>query len=335
MIDQIILKLNQREDLTFDEVRTAFLEILDGFAQENEIADFLLALKAKGETATEIAEAVRVVREKAVSLKTGFLHLVDNCGTGGDQSSTFNISTAAALVAAAAGAKIAKHGNRAFSSQAGSADVLEALGIRVDISPAKTIQCIEQTNFGFLFAPYYHPALKRVGEIRKRLKTKTIFNLIGPLANPAFVKRQLIGVADAKHLSVFAEVLKDLQTEQAMIVHGQDGLDEISLTGLTDIDELKNGNITSSTFDPQKFGFIYCQKSDLLGGDAKVNAKIIESILMGEKSPRRDVVVLNASAILCLSGVAENIEEGIRKAQEGIDSGNATKVLTDLKNITA
>jgi anthranilate phosphoribosyltransferase len=334
MILTILPKLFAKQNLTSDEIAQCFQEMMTGAVTDTQISDFLLGLHVKGETVEEIEAAVKAIREKGVKFQSSLSDLVDTCGTGGDGAATFNISTAAALIAAGAGAHVAKHGNRSVSSQTGSADVLEALGVKVEVSPDLVKQTLEKTGFGFMFAPIYHPAMKFVAGARRALGIRTIFNLIGPLANPAGAKRQLIGVWDPRFLEIFGQVLLNLGTERALIVRGNDGLDEMTLTTTTEVCELGKGQLKSYTFDPRDLGLNYCEKSDLQGGDAQANARIIEAILKGKDSAKRDVAALNAAAVLYVAGIVSDLKTGLAKANEAIDSGNAFEVLEHLRKIT-
>src|SRR4030095_13908990 len=309
--------------------------MMTGAATDAQIGSFLTALRLKGETPEELRAAVKVLRKMATPLKSVAVDLADTCGTGGDHSLTFNVSTAAALIAAGAGAKVAKHGNRSASSQAGSADVMEALGVSIDVKPEVTERRIQKTGFGFLFAPLYHPAMKFVAGPRREMGLRTLFNMVGPLANPAGVKRQLIGVWDPSFLELFGQVLLDLGAEHVLIVWGGDGLDEITLTTSTEICELKEGRLSRFTFDPKELGLDYCRKEDLKGGDAKANARFIEAVLRGEDSPRRDAAALNAAAVLYVAGKVPDLKEGFSLANEAIDSGRAIQVLNLLRQMNA
>lgn len=335
MIQKALQKLIEKKSLSPEELQSCFQQIMGGKESPSLIASFLVALRMKGESAEELTAAALAMRQAAVPFKSQVQNLVDSCGTGGDHSNTFNISTAAALVAAGAGAKVAKHGNRSVSSQAGSADVLEALGIHVEISPELAEKCLEQTGFTFLYAPLYHPAMKNVASLRKELGLRTIFNLVGPLANPAQVKKQLMGVWDENYIDLMGEVLLKLGCQKALVVRSQDGLDEISLTAFTEVCELHAGKLRHYQIYPDKLGLKLCSKKDLLGGDSKANAEIIEAVLKGEKGPRRDVVVLNAAAILYVSDLVREIEIGIDRAEAAIDSGKALQVLEKLRRLSS
>jgi len=333
MIRTLLPKLMEKQDLTADEITECLQEMMTGAATDAQIGSFLTALRLKGERPEELKAAALAVRAMAKGLNAPFDDLVDTCGTGGDYSSSFNVSTAAALIAAGAGAKVAKHGNRSASSQAGSADVVEALGIQIEVKPELTERRIKETGFGFLFAPLYHPAMKFVAGPRRELGLRTLFNMVGPLVNPARVRRQLIGVWDPSFLDLFGGALRDLGCERAMVVWGGDGLDEITLTTSTEVCELKDKTLKRYTFDPKELGIEYCKKEDLKGGDAQANAGFIEAVLRGEDSPRRDVSALNAAAVLYVAGKASDLKEGFSKANEAIDSGRAFQVLQAVRRM--
>jgi anthranilate phosphoribosyltransferase len=301
--------------------------IMEGRWTPAQIAGFLIALRIKGETPEEIAAAAEILRDKSVTVPVKRPGVIDTCGTGGDHSGTFNISTAAAIVAAAGGAAVAKHGNRAISSKCGSANVLQELGVNLEMSPERVGACVDAVGVGFLFAPKLHPAMKHVTGPRQELGQRTLFNLMGPLLNPARAKRQVIGEFDAALTRVLAEVLKRLESEQVLVVAGADGLDEISLCANTKVAELKNGEIDEYEIKPRNFGFAPAKKEDLLGGDAPENAAILREIFAGSKGPKRDVVVLNAAAALYVAGIAVHIKDGIAKAAEALDSGKAKATL--------
>jgi len=310
--------------------------IMSGNATPSQIGGFITALRMKGETVDEIAGAASVMRQKATSiepaLKNGEL-LIDTCGTGGDSSGTFNISTASALVAAGAGAIVAKHGNRSISSKCGSADVLEALGVDISITPERMTQCIETVGIGFLFAPGLHGAMKHAIGPRKELGIRTIFNILGPLTNPASAGAQLLGVYDPKLCVVMAEVLKSLGCIRAMVVHGS-GLDEISISGPTDIAMLEDGVVSRRKVVPEDLGVKRANREELMGGDAGENASIVRDILSGSNGPKRDVVVINSAACLMVAGIASDFEDGIRKACDSIDTGKAEGKLEGLISFT-
>ena len=333
MIQEAISKLAGKKDLLELEAAKAMEDIMEGKATTPQIKEFLLGLKSKGETIDEITACARIMREKSIKIEPNAMHLVDTCGNGGDNSGTFNISTAAAFVASGAGASAAKHGNRSISSKCGSADVLKALGVNIELEPKKVEECIEKVGIGFLFAPKFHPAMKYAMDARRELGVRTVFNILGPLTNPAGAKSQLIGVFDAKLLPVMANVLKNLGSRHAIVVNGN-GMDEITLSGNTDVFELKNGAIENYFINPEDFGFKLCSAEDLKGDTPEENAKIIVNILSGSKGPKRDVVVLNAAAALLVCGLAKDFEGGIALANRSIDSGNAIKKLNELIKFT-
>ncbi len=333
MIREAISKIVRRENLTPGEASQSLLEIMEGKATDAQIAAFLMGMRMKGETAEEIAACARIMREKARTIHPKSKFLVDTCGTGGDSSDTFNISTAAAFVASGAGASVAKHGNRSVSSQCGSADVLSELGVFIELPPEKVEQCINEVGMGFLFAPLFHPAMKHASAARKEMGVRTLFNLLGPLANPAHARFQLLGVFSPEFAPLMAEALKNLGAEAAMVVHGS-GLDEITVCGKTKVCELRNGAIEEYELDPGDFGLDISSRDGLRGGTPKENAAIIRGILGGAKGPKRDVTVLNAGAALAVAGIAKNIQEGIQKASASIDSGKAMKVLENLVAFT-
>ncbi|HLG23470.1 MAG TPA: anthranilate phosphoribosyltransferase [Candidatus Nanoarchaeia archaeon] len=333
MIQEAILKLADKKDLIGSEAAKSMEDIMEGKATNAQVAAFLIGLKLKGENTEEITACAKVMRDKSIKIEPDAKFLVDTCGTGGDNSGTFNISTAAAFVAAGAGADVAKHGNRSISSKCGSADVLSALGVNINLEPKKVEECIEKVGIGFLFAPRFHPAMKFAMEARKEIGIRTIFNILGPLTNPAGAKCQLIGVFDSELMHVMADVLKNLGSRHAIIVNGS-GLDEITLTGETKVIELKSGVIESYSIKPEALGFETCSIADLKGGTPEENAKIIIDILSGLKGPKRDVVVLNSAAALLSCGLAKNYEGAIAMAARSIDSGSAMKKLNDLREFT-
>jgi anthranilate phosphoribosyltransferase len=288
----------------------------------------------KGETIPEITGSARVMREKAHQVKVAASLLVDTCGTGGDQKETFNISTVAAFAVAGAGISVAKHGNRSVSSRSGSADVLGALGVKVDAPKEKVEKCLEKIGIGFLFAPLLHEAMKHAIGPRREIGVRTIFNLLGPLTNPASATHQLLGLYDGELTESIAQVLKNLGTVRAMVVHGLEGLDEISLCGPTRISELRDGQVRTYTFSPEEVGFKRCRLEDIHGGSPEECAAVLRAILGGEKGPKRDTVLLNGGAALYVSGAASSIAEGIRLAAESIDSGKARKKLDLLVQMT-
>lgn len=326
-------KLRIGENLSEQEMITAMTTIMDGAASEDDIAAFLTYLMKKGETVDEITGAARVMRDKAATIKAP-PGAIDCCGTGGDGSGTFNISTAVALVVAACDVPVAKHGNRAASSKSGAADVLEALGVNLDIDHETIEEALARYNFAFLMAPRHHSAMKHVVPIRKKLGFRTIFNLLGPLSNPAGTKRQLIGVFDEKWLSPMAHTLERLGAEKAWIVHGQDGLDEITVTGKTRIAKLERHKVDIENIMPQYFGLDYSSTPSLMGGDAKYNAEALKRLLDGEIFAYRNIVLANAAAALLIADKTVDPAKAAHMAAEAIDSGKAKKILTEYIEFT-
>ena len=333
MIKEAIKKVADKKNLTEAETRAVFEEIMTGRAAHEEIVHFLKALREKGETVEEITGAAKVMREKSVRIDAG-ADLVDTCGTGGSNINTFNISTTAAFVVAGCGVKVAKHGNRSASNQCGSADCLEALGVRLELPPEVVRDAILNVGIGFMFAPLFHGAMKHAAKPRKDAGGRTIFNILGPLSNPAKASSQLVGVYDRELTEVMAKVLKNLGSKRAMVVCGRDKLDEITITGETKVTELKDGNIKTYFVDPENFGLTLASLEDLKGGSAEENAKITLSILKGEGGPKRDIVLLNAAAALCVASKAKDIAEGIKLAERSIDTGMALKKLRQLVEFT-
>jgi anthranilate phosphoribosyltransferase len=335
MIKEAISKVVSGENLSKEEASNTMNEIMSGEATPAQIACFLTALRLKGETIDEITGCATIMREKVTRIQANTEILVDTCGTGGDVSNTFNISTIAALVAAGAGIQIAKHGNRAVSSQCGSADVLKALGVNTEADAEKVTRCIDEAGIGFLFAPMLHPAMKYAIGPRREIGIRTIFNILGPLTNPAGAKSQVLGVYDVRLTEPLAHVLKNLGSRHVFVVHGADGLDEITTTGKTFVTELKDGEVRSFTINPEDFDIPRATKADLIGGTVEENAKIALDILKGEKGAKRDVVLLNASAAIVTGGLASDFAEGIRLASESIDSRKAMKKLETLIEVSA
>ncbi len=326
----IIEQLLGREDLTRDKAYQVMLRIMSGEFDDAQTAGFLIALRAKGETPAEVAGFAQAMREKMTPVSISS-EAIDMCGTGGDARGTFNISTAASIVAAGAGVKVAKHGNRSMTSRSGSADVLTALGVDIAMPPEKMARCVDEIGLGFLFAPALHPAMKHAIGARKSLAVRTVFNILGPLCNPAGVKRQVIGVFGGELTQPLAEVLRLLGAEEAYVVHGQDGMDEFTTTASSLVSHLDpTGKIESMTLSPRDFDLETTTLESLQGGDPSENATIIRSVLEGEKGPRRDVVVLNAAAGIAVGGKAATIREAIPLAAESIDSGAALNVLEKL-----
>jgi len=332
---EFIQKLSDRQDLTHEEATKAMRTIMEGQASEAQIAAFLIALKFKGEQPDELRGFVEVMREKSLKVKLEDMDAIDMCGTGGDNSGTFNISTVASFVVAGAGVTVAKHGNRSFSSACGSADVLKALGVKIELPPEKVESCINKIGIGFIFAPLFHPAMKYAAKPRSELGVKTCFNILGPITNPAGVRRQLVGTFSLDVANKMAAVFSQLDAEKVYVVCSQDGLDEISLGAPTAICEV-NSQQYSRRYDvePALFGLPAVKKSVILGGSAKTNASIAMNVLQGEKSPHRDVVLANAAFGLLVAGKAQTIEEGVNLAAESIDSGRALKKLNELKELS-
>ncbi len=330
MLREAISKVVMNENLALEDAKECMEEIIDADSKPSQIGAFLVAMRMKGETVDEITGFALAMREKATRVNLGSDYAIDTCGTGGDGGRTFNISTAVAMIAAAGGVKVAKHGNRAVSSKSGSADVLRELGVKVDMDPETARASIDSVGFGFLFAQRYHTAMKYVAQIRRDLGTRTVFNLLGPLTNPALVRGQLLGVYDSKMVHPLAEVLLRLGSERAMVVHGEDGLDEITTTARTFVSEVKGGGIEDYTLDPADFGVAYANPDEIAGGDSVKNAEIVKGVLAGERGPKRDVVLLNAAAALYVGSAAETIEDGFRLAEKIVDSGAAFEKLGEI-----
>ncbi len=318
----LINKIACGESLTRQESYNAFDYMMSGNATGAQIGAFLMGLRLRGETIDEITGATEAMRAKAHPI-TAPDNAVDTCGTGGDGSHTYNISTAAAIVLAASGVSVAKHGNRAISSKSGSADVLETLGINIEAEMDKVENCLSKIGIGFMMAPRHHSAMRHVGPSRTSLGTRTIFNLLGPLSNPAGTKFQVIGVFDKKWTAPLAEVLGNLGSTRVWVVHGADGLDELSISGPSFVSEFKNGKVTSFEVSPEDAGLTCHPVTDIQGGDAKSNAKALTDILKGEKNAYRDIVILNCAAALLVAGIANNLKEGATIAAKAIDSGDA------------
>ena len=333
-IREAIANLIEDMDLTESEAVSVMNEIMSGEATPTQVASFLTALRMKGETVQEITGAARVMREKADHVKVDSSCVLDTCGTGGDQLETFNISTVVAFVVAGAGVTVAKHGNRSVSSRSGSADVLSALGVNIEISKEKVEQCLATVEMGFLFAPLLHQAMKYAVTPRREIGIRTIFNLLGPLTNPANATHQLIGIYDGAMTESIAMVLNNLGTRRAMVVHGEEGLDEISLCGPTKVSELRDNQVSTYSISPEQLGLKRCRLEDLYGGTPEECAAILRGILQGEKGPKRDVVLLNSGAALLTSGVAGTISQGMDLAAESIDTGKAKGKLDQLVQVT-
>ncbi|HXX28492.1 MAG TPA: anthranilate phosphoribosyltransferase [Terriglobales bacterium] len=334
-----------RESLSREQARQLMSEVLSGGCTDAQIAALLVALHMKGETVEEIVGFAEAIRRAAAPLAspdgstldvsgTERDALVDTSGTGGDASGTFNISTATALVVAGAGVRVAKHGNRSVTSKCGSADVMEALGVSIDLPPARLAACLAEVGMAFLFAPAIHLAVKYVQPARRELRLRTVFNLLGPLTNPARASAQVVGVYSGELVEKLAEALSMLGVRRALVVHGSDGLDEITITGPTRIAEVRDGTVRSYEVTPEEFGMKRARLEDIAGGDAAENAEIIRAILRGEKSPRRDVVLLNAAAALCAAAEADHLSEAVPLATRAIDSGAAATKLNALIRFT-
>ncbi len=333
MIREAINLLVQGINLSESEMAECMREIMEGKATDAQIGAFLVALRIKGETVDEITGAAKVMREKAARINAPE-GVVDTCGTGGDMARTFNISTTAAIVVSACGIPVAKHGNRSVSSRSGSADVLEALGVRIDLPPEKVQECLFETGFGFLFAPLFHPAMKYAVGPRRELGIRTIFNILGPITNPAGAKRQTVGVFTDRLTEPLARVLGNLGAEDVMVFHGEDGLDEITITDGSKVTRFRNGIIENLIIAPEDFGFNRAPVESIAGGDARENAEATMTILKGEPGPKRDIVVMNASVTLLVSGRTDDLKEASAIAQEVIDSGKALRKLEEIVKTT-
>ena len=326
MIKQAIYKALNLEHLTFEETKEVMDEIMSGTATNAQIAAFITAIRMKGETIQEITACATIMRKYGLKLEHEG-DVLDIVGTGGDEAFTFNISTISSLIIAAAGIPVAKHGNRSVSSKCGSADVLEALGVKIDIPAEKSAQILREIGICFLFAPIYHSSMKYAGPVRKEIGVRTIFNILGPLSSPANANLQLLGVYDENLVEPMARVLANLGVKRAMVVHGHDGLDEVSLSAKTTVCEVNHGQVNSFFLDPHQFGFEYCKPEDLIGGDPAQNAEIALGILRGEKGPKRDIVLLNSAVCLYMSYNNITLRECVRMAADTIDSGRAMEKL--------
>jgi anthranilate phosphoribosyltransferase len=322
-IKEALKQLMEGQDLTETSAESVTEQIMTGQATPAQIGGLLIALRLKGETTAEVTGFARAMRRNAVAVRPRRRLLVDTCGTGGDCSGTFNISTTAAFAVAGAGLAVSKHGNRSVSSNCGSADVLQELGVQLELSPEKVAACIDEVGIGFLYAPKLHPAMKYAIGPRREMGIRTIFNILGPLTNPAGAQVQVLGVYDGALTEMMAQVLNSLGSQAAFVVHGADGLDELSPTGPNRVTQLQDGRVRTYILDPLELGLPRATLSDLKGGDAKENATITRSVLNGERGPRRDAVLLNAAAALAAGGVATNLTEGLSLAAQSIDSGAA------------
>ena len=329
-IQEALKKVLDKLDLKEEEMILVMTQVMEGKVEDSQLGAFLTALRMKGETVEEITGAAKVMRDKAEKIKVSQNPIIDTCGTGGDGANTFNISTTAAFVVAGCDISVAKHGNRAVSSRSGSADVLKCLGVNIEASKFTVEKCIDQIGIGFLFAPLMHGAMKHAAGVRKQLGIRTIFNLLGPLTNPAGANAQVVGIYDSSRLKQIASVLKLLGTRKAFVVHGSDGLDEITLTGETKVCELANGQISEYILKPDSFELTACEAKDITGGTPEENADILKAILSGIKGPKRDIVLMNASAAICASDKKENLKAAMELARESIDSGSAEQKLNDL-----
>jgi anthranilate phosphoribosyltransferase len=334
MIKEALSKIIQGRDLQESEMMEVMTEIMEGQATPAQIGAFITALRMKGETVEEVTGAARIMRQKATRIDARSSVIVDTCGTGGDGRNTFNISTTSAFVVAAAGLRVAKHGNRAVSSGCGSADVLEAIGVNIDAPPDVIEECLQQIGIGFLFAPKLHGAMKHAIGPRREIGLRTIFNMLGPLTNPASATAQLIGVYDPKLTEMFAGVLRNLGTKRAFVVHGSDGLDEATVTGETRVSELRDSTVRTYNINPVDFFGETFRPEELIGGDAAENAEITKGVLAGSNGARRKIILLNAALAIVAGGMAETVRDGIRIAEDCIDSGAAMRKLKDLIELT-
>jgi len=324
-------KLIDRIDLSHDEMLDIMHQLMSGELTPVQIASILIALRMKGETVDEIVAAAEVMRELSIKVKVATdEHLIDTCGTGGDGIQTFNVSTVCAFVAAAAGAKVAKHGGRSVSSTCGSADVLEALGVNVNLSPEQVARCVNEIGIGFMFAPHYHSAMKHAAPVRRELGVRTLFNLLGPLTNPAGAKNQVMGVFDKNLTGKLARVLQRLGSKHVMVVHGADGMDEISFSGDTYVAELKDGTVTEYVLNPGQFGMSLHRAESIRVRNAEESKKIVLEVLEGNIGGARDIVLLNAGAAIYVAGLADSLQAGINQASVSIDNGNAKEKLKKL-----
>ena len=332
---EAINRLSDKREIFFDEMVDLFRQVMEGKVTQVQLSAILMGLHVKTESVSEIAAAAQVMREFATKVDVGDLpNLVDTCGTDGDKAHTFNISTAAAFVAAAAGARVAKHGGRSVSSQSGSADVLETLGVNVNLTAAQVAESIRQVGLGFMFAPNHHPAMKYAAPVRKELGMRTILNILGPLTNPAGAPNQVMGVFHGDLVGIQARVLKELGSTHVMVVHGEEGLDEISLVGPTLVAELKRGFITEFKIEPKQFGMDTAPITSLMATDKDASAKMVRAVLDNQAGPARDIVMLNAGAAIYVSGIAGDLWGGVAKAREVIESGQARAKLAQLIKFT-
>jgi anthranilate phosphoribosyltransferase len=330
MIKDALAKLADRADLSPQEAEAVMLEIMDGAATPAQMAAYLMGLRQKGETVAEVVGSVHAMRSRAIRIRVGSSIVVDTCGTGGDGADTFNISTTAAFVVAGTGITVAKHGNRSVSSRSGSADVLNMLGVKIDIEPSRVADCIDEVGIGFLFAPLYHGAMKHCAGVRHEMGIRTILNVLGPLANPAGATHQVLGVYDAKWTELLGRVLLELGSQHCFVIHGMDGLDEITLSDRTKVAEGKGGVVSSYFIAPDEFEIRRTARREVIGGSPEENARITTDILQGRKGPRRDIVCLNAAPAMVVGQKAKTLQDGFRLAQQTIDSGAAAEKLDRL-----
>ncbi|MBM3175149.1 MAG: anthranilate phosphoribosyltransferase [Chloroflexi bacterium] len=329
MIKEAIADLVAGKSLSMEEAAQVMVEIMEGEATPAQIGAFVTALRLKGETVEEIVGLAKTMRAKALQVAVTE-PVVDTCGTGGDGKGTFNISTATAFVAAGAGMKVAKHGNRAMSSQCGSADVLEALGVKIDLDAGQVTRCLQEIGVGFMFAPAFHPAMKHAAAPRREIGIRTVFNILGPLTNPACARAQVLGVADKQLVEKLARVLRELGCQHALVVHGEDGLDEITITGNTHVCELKDQHIVSYVIKPEDLGLQRADLDNLRVSNLQENVEMLRDVLAGTQGPQRDVVLMNTAAVLLAGDKAETLQQGVAVAKESIDSGNALLKLEQL-----
>jgi len=333
-IQQALEQLLRREDLRPNDMEMVMKQVMTGEATPSQIGGFLVALRMKGETVDEVAAAASVMRNLASGVKLSFDDAIDIVGTGGDSTSTFNVSTCCAVVAAAAGAKVAKHGNRSVSSKSGAADLLEYAGVNISLTPEQVEECVNEVGLGFMFAPMHHSAMKHAIGPRKEMAVRTIFNLLGPLTNPAGARSQLLGVYSAEWVRPIAEVLKKLGSDHVIVVHGHDGMDEISISGPTQVAELKNGDVKEYVIEPSQFGLKNSPLSEIKVDGAEESLQKITSVLTNESSAARDIVLLNSGAALCVAGVVESIADGVKLAEQTLASGAAKDKLADLVRVS-
>ena len=334
MFPSLLEKLQRRQDLTADEAALAMAEIMEGRAQPSQIAALLIGLAMKGERPAEVVGLARTMRERATKLSRTYAPVFDTCGTGGDRAHTFNVSTVAALVLTACGVRVAKHGNRSVSSRCGSADLFEALGVNVAAEPAVVERCLDEAGIAFFFAPTFHPSMRHAAPTRRELGVRTAFNLLGPLTNPAGASRQVVGVPRPELTELVARSLALLGSERAWVVHGADGLDEVSTTGYTKVSECRDGQVNTFYLHPGDVGIPKAQPDALRGGDAPENAAIARAVLNGEPGAARDIVLLNTAVALLVAGRVADVKEGVRLGAEAIDSGRASSVLETLLRVS-